>query len=177
MIAAESGPPGCRASNYQPETRGDYPVVCVEGYAAYAYCTWAGKELCGTPKGGSLSTGDYLSNEQSAWQNACTSGGTLGSAVVGGIASKACTLAGNHGKGHQPVESDPACHSPVAPFDAILNLGGGVVEWESASDNDGFITRGPSAPTPDAAVDEACSAQSRRGGASDDVGFRCCKPL
>jgi len=88
-----------------------------------------------------------------------------------------------HGRGQVAVDAEPACRSDVAPFDGVLGLGGGVLEWENACNNSGCAIRGsitqqdPSDRT-QTIVEEACAGEPRApAGAQESVGFRCCKPL
>lgn len=188
LILTNPGPPDdvytrCRASLYQPKELPNNPVVCVDHCAARAYCQWAGKELCGAPGGGAVDLAKATDPSASAWSNACTSGGKNETAVREGVASGVCTVVDGHGRGQVAVDAEPACHSDVAPFDGVLGLGGGVLEWEDACDDSGCVVRGaaarqdPNAPTK-VIVAEACGGQlGMLTGAQESAGFRCCKPL
>ncbi len=80
------------------------------------------------------------------------------------------------------VESEPGCRGATAPYDAILNLGGGVAEWENACDDSGCAARGAmnqSDPNDPSKVipDDRCAREATSTGAAEWLGFRCCKPL
>jgi formylglycine-generating enzyme required for sulfatase activity len=169
--------PYCPGSLFDPGKTGDHPVVCVGPCAARAYCQWAGKELCGAPLGGASDMGSAISPAQSAWYNACTNGGQTKVAVEGGVSSGKCTVSGPQGAPHRSVEADAACHSDVEPFSQIVNLGGGVVEWEDSCDASGCLTRGARIVGSATTEEESCDDVGVRGGAIEYVGLRCCKPL
>ena len=165
----------CRGSLYNPEKTGDYPVVCMSHCAARAYCQWAGKELCGAPTGGASDWPSHSSAEKSAWHNACTSGGKHTTAVENGVGAEKCSVLSPNGAGRKSVESESSCHSDTEPFSQILNLGGGVLEWEDSCDASECLVRG--AAYLGAGPVEGCDLLGSRGGAAETTGFRCCKPL
>jgi len=47
---------GVTCGGFDPVARGGYPVVCIDWCDAVAFCSWAGKRLCGKIGGGSLTT-------------------------------------------------------------------------------------------------------------------------
>ena len=41
----------CAGAGYEPATRGNYPVTCIDWCDAWSFCHWAGKRLCGAIAG------------------------------------------------------------------------------------------------------------------------------
>jgi formylglycine-generating enzyme required for sulfatase activity len=51
---------------------GSLPIHYVDWCDAYAYCKWAGKQLCGSVHGGSVPFDKATQADSSAWYNACS---------------------------------------------------------------------------------------------------------
>jgi formylglycine-generating enzyme required for sulfatase activity len=143
------------------------PVVCVDWCDADAYCTYAGKRLCG---GEYAKPGDAANSE---WFSACSGNGAqnypYGKTYVGGTCQDSCqatcetVVAG----------ADTACVSPCGAYD----LSGNVAEWVNECNGDiscnvrgGAKTDGQANVTCEAAqqVDKRSVTNAKFRG------FRCC---
>jgi sulfatase modifying factor 1 len=50
------------------------PMDNVNWCKARAFCTWAGKSLCGSPDGGAFPYASFADSTQSVWMRACSNG-------------------------------------------------------------------------------------------------------
>jgi len=147
--------------------------------AAYAYCAWAGKRLCGRIGGGRSSVVTYTSTSESQWSYACRQGSLSSTYPYGN--TKSTTACVTSGGTPADVASKAACVGAVAPFNQIFDLSGNVGEWEDACDRYEDVTG------PDGRI---CKVRGGWVGADRydcdepqestvlykalDLGFRCC---
>jgi len=168
---ATSGPGvfPCTAATIDPSTQPDYPMSCIDWCDAAAYCSWAGKRLCGQIGGGPNPYSNYAVATSSEWLNACSDGGAF-TYPDGGTSAEAC-----ESPTPRVVASAAACEGA---FPGVFDMGGNVWEFENSCDttngycrlrggsfgqvNDGNPLRCDVAPSVDRDHVEA------------NVGFRCC---
>ncbi len=157
-----------------------YPVVCIDWCAAWAYCAWKGKRLCGKLDGAPSS---------SEWVDACA--GSRKSDYAYAPAYDACACNARDANGDAITCPDGSARgadmvSVGGPASCVaesgaLDLNGNAAEWDAdcaedptQSAQDKCTVRGGSyASTP---KESTCTSTDKleRSHASSVVGFRCC---
>jgi formylglycine-generating enzyme required for sulfatase activity len=146
-------------------------MVGVDWCDAYAYCSWAGKRLCGKLGGGGLTEYGYSRPDRSEWSLACTNYGTSDYPYGTEEDRTACAVGDLYAPVTlHPVGSLPSCEGgPTGVFDMV----GNVQEWENATiyDNGVYILGGSyrRGYACDTYVETTVDIHG------DDIGFRCCK--
>ncbi len=184
-----SPPPVCGANAANPlspiQGRDTLPAIDLHWCAAYSYCKWAGKRLCGRIGGGGDDNGTSATNE---WVFACQNGTAAttypyGSSYLG----HACNTLDAEGGVLTPPGTYAACHglaggTSAAVFDMMGNVDEYVDDADETIIDGGNVTvyvRGGSYADPNASTN-TCQALVFGSGvgpynyAGDDVGFRCC---
>ncbi len=177
----EDIPGGCPAP-YDYSQPG-FPMTCIDWCDAAAYCTWAGKHLCGRKGGGTVPLADVDDPTASEWYAACSADGTLAFPYGDTFQDTFCNTFGN---ASDVIGSGwfPDCEGG---FPGLLDMLGNVEEWEDAceitadSAGDNCFLRGGAfwcdASTPDRDYATCVAAPDRRpdrSAFSHDWGFRCC---
>jgi hypothetical protein len=155
-------------------------MVCVDFCVAVAYCEWVGRRDCGVPgsPGRTLGVGfdersefrRALAPEASHWHNACSRSGAVARAYPEGFDITYCV-------GARSVGSRSEC-STTGKNGAVLDLRGGVAEWQDLCTDNGSCRVlggmfGVGAERGTCAQDATSSARAADRG----VGFRCCLDL
>ena len=159
-------------------------VGCVDWCDAVAYCSWAGKRLCGKIGGGPAAPSKLSDPTESQWFAACSKVGARDYPYEGGYQAARCN---DEAVYPGDVGSYEGCEGG---FEGIFDMSGNVAEWEDAcADNPGtpsedqsctlrggaFYNQGQPASLTCAVPD--APMQSMRKSAGHTVGFRCCSDL
>jgi formylglycine-generating enzyme required for sulfatase activity len=157
-----------------PSGRDTYPVTSVTWCGARAFCTWAGKRLCGAIGGGSLDPSLLGRMEFDAWFAVCSKGGTVAYPYGAAYAPRACNGNDYGVGGPMPVGSLATC---AADGGAPLDLSGNLWEWIDACDSQGnCFARGGAYNSPMGELTCARFVTSLRNLGTVTIGFRCCDP-
>lgn len=113
-----------------PGSGADHPVLGVNWCHAQAYCTWAGKRLCGRiGGGGEPQDAEWNDPAKSEWHRACTRGGERRYAYGDQHQPGACQEAWRESAA---VGSHPECEGGYA---GLFDLAGSAWEWTDSCKN------------------------------------------
>jgi len=153
-------------------TNGPLPAVGIDWCDALAFCTWAGKRLCGSiADGGALPFGATADPGRSEWMVACSRNGNRKFSYGQNEVDGSCNV--NGAPGPAAVGSYTACQGG---YDGIFDMVGNVDEWENACDDLGdggklCANRGGSFRSTGICYFANSAPPSIQSG---DWGFRCC---
>jgi len=158
----------------------DLPVANVDWCDAEAFCSWAGKQLCGARSGGALAPSSANDITQSMLGYACSGGGVKVYPYGDTYDGKACNDREHDAGGPVAVATIPTCEGG---FPGVFDLAGNVAEWmdacsvgAGAGDTDPCIAF--NSPYYEEQPDELVCSHIRfdlpRNVRFDYIGFRCC---
>ena len=170
-----------------PADVAELPVTHVDWCDAWAYCAWAGKQLCGDVEGGAVPYADF-SKSNNAWFTACSNDGTTTYPYGSTFDSGACVGTDYDGlAGYQPATdvahapgSARRCRNSSTELASLSDMSGNVAEWEDSCDattgsQDLCRLRGSSFRLGQATTMRCSSAgPSTRNARASFIGFRCC---
>jgi formylglycine-generating enzyme required for sulfatase activity len=142
---------------------------------AYMYCSWAGKHLCGGPKGAALAGSGVSVASQDLWFAACTGGGQTIYPYGNTYDSTLCAGELKKGAGTVDVGTLPQC---VGGVNGLYDMSGNVSEWIDScagiAATDPCIAHGGDFGSPPPELQ--CDAGKKYPANAKDVfrGFRCC---
>lgn len=153
---------------------GSYPAI-VTWCGAYAYCRFAGKELCGAVDGGPLDMTRGWAFKQSAWARACGRGDEARTYPYGEeFVPDACAPyydpganSGDFVTGRRvtAVGSHPRCEGG---YPGIFDLVGNAIEWLNGCGMGDCLVAG------EATCQEVRTKLVTSGSSDQRAGFRCC---
>jgi formylglycine-generating enzyme len=174
------GPKSLWNKTYVPQAAlvgGDVmPIVGVDACDAEAYCSYAGKRLCGRIGGGPLETN--TPPEENEWLIACSGDGALRYPYGPSYVEGKCAATPDAGANHSAV-SPNACEGG---YSGLYDMVGNVWEWVNRTQN--VSANGPYEDGVNFVggaygygADTKCDTVSGSGRSyqAADVGFRCCK--
>lgn len=156
------------------------PVVWTDWCDAWAYCKWAGKEMCGSPDGGPIVYGDIGDWTKSVWMAACSHDGTQQFPYGNNFQKNNCQLTDPDGGAGSFAVVSGTNKKCEGGFPGIYEMIGNVREWENACDGtsgapDNCRRRGGAYNESDQSYVK-CSYEEdyTRDFRSATSGFRCC---
>jgi len=170
--AADPTPGGWTEQQAEP----NFPVRYVDWCAAWAYCKWRGKHLCGgfTARGAEAGT-----IAKSVWELACEGTNVFVYPYAGAYVANNCN--GADKKLNEPVRVG-SLDSCKTAFGGILDLSGNVAEWEDIctigtgeARKDRCSVRGGSFRSNAAQLTCRSQISADRGSDAEDIGVRCCE--
>ncbi|MDI1437545.1 formylglycine-generating enzyme family protein [Polyangium sorediatum] len=179
----------CNSTHYDPITKPNHPVACVDWCDARAFCVGVGKRLCGAFGDQPLGYDEFNEPTKSEWTYACSNKGERNYPYGDDYQEKRCVddpFDGlvNAGNGHtEPVKTAMNCKGG-AGFSGLFDMSGNVFEWEDSC----RPTGNPTDPKDDQCRDRggsfwdqegrlSCTSLSvdrRRDAYNKNVGIRCC---
>ena len=115
-------------ADYMPFNTPSWPVACVDWCDATAFCTAAGKHLCGRIGGGSLTPAEGNDAAESEWYRACSDAGANDYPYGDFYQGQTCNGLNSPTSGPVNVGFYSSCVNGLG----VKDLSGNVREWEDA---------------------------------------------
>ena len=175
-------PVGCQANSsfhpndhcagyFQPQTKWNHAVGCVDWCDAYAYCKWAGKHLCSSVSGQVLTAQTFEDYSASQWGYACSNGGQTDYPYGATLQPQNCMSTVDSA----PVGSYAQCTGLAVPFNQVFDMVGSVAEWIDYCDvNQGCALMGRLDTPNDKPSSCTANTYALKLTASETTGIRCC---
>ncbi len=152
-----------------------YPVAYVDWCDAYAYCSWAGKRLCGKIGGGANGYADFADATKSEWFNACSAGGAKTYPYGNTYDGAKCNGIDYGASAPIAVATAPGCEGG---YPGLHDMSGNVMEWEDSCAGTGATDwcRLRGGGTNGGATGITCNLDQPffRNYVASNIGFRCC---
>ena len=171
-------------ATWKTQTDDKLPIVDVDWCDAAAYCTWAGKRLCGKIGGGANDYTHYADPKQSQWYNACSAGGVKTYPYGDTYRGSTCNGYERAAGGVVAVGQMNACEGG---YPGLFDMSGNVEEWEDSctgatgaddqcqfrggSYNDGVANARLNCDF----AGNSTSWYGTRASSDANLGFRCCR--
>ena len=171
--------------NGMPGTGADpKPIANINWCQAQAFCSWAGKSLCGAPDGGPYPFVAFASAAQSTWMNACSANGTQNYPYGNTLDASACNISTlDASVSMAPAGSFLGCQGSLP---GLFDMVGNVKEWDNAcspsgadASQDSCRRRGAGIDDPGNPAAKTCGwdESDTRDHQSFTSGVRCCAYL
>jgi formylglycine-generating enzyme required for sulfatase activity len=157
------------------------PVAWIDWCDAYAFCKWAGKDLCSGVDGGTIPASAFADPTQSLWMMACSQNGMKKYPYGSTYDPTACRETGNPDGGPNmgtvPSGTMKKCEGG---YPGVFDMIGNIREWEAACNGDGGAKAmcrrrgGAFNEVPSASIDCAFDEKYTRDFRSESSGLRCC---
>jgi formylglycine-generating enzyme len=168
----------CRSSEWQIDTAPESPVGCVDFCDALAYCTWAGKRLCGRVGGGAgiqqvsaAQQDEYISSSENEWYYTCSNGGTTTYPFGDEYQADRCAAFGTISGTDLSTRE---CHGTARPYDQVYDLSGSTGEWINICEQGSCMLAAQGGADVAETYDCAAAGYTTIWRTHSFIGFRCC---
>jgi formylglycine-generating enzyme len=180
--AVSALPPGCEfKTDFTPDEwpfnpPQNIPAVGVDWCDAWAFCTWAGKRLCGAIGGGPAELSDVQNPAKNEWYRACAGGGVSNYPYGLNYDGKACNTVDAGFEQLITVGTLPTCEGG---YDGVFDMSGNAWEWTNACNDATNQCRRRGGSFYSDGLTSRCGIDSlrERDFRSLNHGFRCCADL
>ncbi|MCA9642027.1 MAG: SUMF1/EgtB/PvdO family nonheme iron enzyme [Myxococcales bacterium] len=164
----------CTVLDYDPASKPNYPVSCVDWCDAYMFCQWSGKRLCGSLGGGSVPAGDRAKAAVDQWYNVCSLNGTRAFPYGSTYQEGRCNDLSSTGVGPFICGAFNTCSGSWIGEAPVYDMSGNVAEWEDSCSGNSCAARGGDWNAYQSTASCAAVMTANRDVRDDNVGFRCC---